>query len=59
MDLIAGNPKAISIFLLVAGVALIIVPTWMRWALAVVMIALGLVGLFPDLIPPGTPPPSQ
>ncbi len=59
MDLIAGNPKAISIFLLVAGVALIIVPTLMRWALAVVMIALGLVGLFPDLIPHGTPPPSQ
>jgi len=50
MDLLAAYPKAVSIFMLVAGVALIIVPKWIRWAIAVAMIALGLAGLFPELV---------
>ncbi|MEE9376027.1 MAG: hypothetical protein V3V04_06800 [Rhizobiaceae bacterium] len=50
MELIADYPKAISIFLLVCGIALIMVPKWMRWAIAVLMIALGLAELFPELL---------
>lgn len=51
MDLLADYPKAISGFLLVGGIALILVPRWIRWAIAVLMIALGLAGLFPQLVP--------
>ena len=51
MDLLAQYPKAVSAFLLAGGIALILVPKWIRWAIAVLMIALGLSGLFPDLVP--------
>jgi len=51
MDLLAEYPDAISAFLFGAGVALIIVPSWLRWGIAVLMIALGLVGFYPELIP--------
>jgi len=50
MDLLVQYPKAVSLFMLLAGIALIMVPKWMRWAIAVVMIALGLAGLFPKLL---------
>ncbi len=50
MDILTDYPKAVSIFLLAAGVALIMVPRWMRFAIAVLMIALGLAGLFPELV---------
>ena len=33
-----------------ADVALIMVPKWIRWAIAVLMIALGLAGLYPQLL---------
>jgi len=55
MDLITGYPKAISLFLLVCGIALIMVPRWMRFAIAVLMIGLGLAGLFPELVAPAAP----
>ena len=47
MDIFADYSEAVSAFLLVGGVALIMVPKWIRWAIAVLMIALGLVGVFP------------
>ena len=50
MDLLAAYPKAVSIFLLTGGIALIMVPKWIRWAIAVLMIALGLAGLYPQLL---------
>jgi len=50
MDILADYPQAVSIFLLAGGVLLIMVPRWMRWGIAVLMIALGLAGLFPELI---------
>ena len=50
MDLIAGYPRAVSLFLLIGGAALIMVPKWMRICIAVIMIALGLAGLFPQLV---------
>lgn len=50
MDLLAQYPKAVSAFLLAGGVALIMVPKWIRWGIAVAMIALGLAGLFPKLV---------
>ena len=51
MDLLADYPRAVSIFLLAGGIALIVVPKWIRWAIAVLMIALGLAELFPELVP--------
>ncbi|MEP1209601.1 MAG: hypothetical protein ABJM29_01340 [Rhizobiaceae bacterium] len=50
MDILADYPQAVSAFMLAAGVALIMVPKWIRWAIAVLMIALGLAGLFPELV---------
>lgn len=50
MDILAAYPTAVSAFMLGAGIALIMVPKWMRWAIAVLMIALGLAGLFPELV---------
>ena len=52
MDILADYPKAVSMFLLGGGVLLIMVPRWMRWGIAVLMIALGLAGLFPELVVP-------
>lgn len=54
-ELIAANPKWLYGFMLGAGILLIMVPRWIRWAIAVTMIAVGLSGLFPELIP-ATPP---
>lgn len=48
-DLSLSSPLLAS-FLLGGGIALLIVPTWIRWAIAVTMIGLGLAGLFPDLL---------
>lgn len=56
-DLIVADARTLYGFMLLAGVLLIMVPKWIRWAIAVTMIALGLAGLFPELIP-ATPPPS-
>ena len=50
MDILADYPKAVSGFMLLGGIALIMVPRWIRWAIAVLMIALGLAGLFPELV---------
>ena len=50
MDLLADYPKAVAGFMVFGGLALIIVPKWIRWAIAVLMIALGLAGLFPELV---------
>ena len=50
MDILADYPKAVSAFLLAGGIALIVVPKWIRWAIAILMIALGLAGLFPELV---------
>ena len=50
MNLLAEYPQAVSGFMLVAGIALIMVPRWLRWAIAVLLIALGLAGLFPELV---------
>ena len=49
-NIFAAYPKAVSAFLLIGGIALIMVPRWMRWAIAVAMIGLGLAGLFPQLV---------
>ncbi|MEE9314976.1 MAG: hypothetical protein V3V02_10025 [Rhizobiaceae bacterium] len=54
MDLLSSYPRAVSMFLLGGGIALIIVPKWIRWAIAVVMIAMGLGELFPELLTNGT-----
>ena len=50
MNLLADYPQAVSGFMQVAGIALIMVPRWLRWAIAVLLIALGLAGLFPELV---------
>jgi hypothetical protein len=50
MDILADYPQAVSGFMLLGGIALIMVPKWIRWAIAVLMIALGLAGLFPQLV---------
>ena len=50
MDILADYPEAVSAFMLAGGIALIMVPKWIRWAIAVLMIALGLAGLFPELV---------
>ncbi|MEM8750357.1 MAG: DUF3096 domain-containing protein [Pseudomonadota bacterium] len=50
MDVFKAYPQAVSMFLLFAGIALIMVPKWIRWAIAVLMIGLGLAGLFPELV---------
>ena len=50
MDLLSAYPRAISLFMLAGGIALILVPKWMRLGIAVLMIALGLAGLFPELV---------
>lgn len=35
--------------MLIAGIALLIVPTWIRWIIALILIFFGLAGLYPDL----------
>ena len=41
--------------MLAAGVLLLMVPRWLRAAIAVALIAFGLVGIWPELLDGGTP----
>lgn len=35
--------------MLVAGIALLVVPTWIRWIIALILIFFGLAGLYPGV----------
>ena len=54
MEDIARFAQALGVYaphvMLVAGVALMIVPRWLRWSIAVTLIAFGLAGIWPELL---------
>ena len=52
MEWLATIRDNLPAIMLASGIALIVTPRWVRWAIAAVLILFGMIGLWPGLLEP-------